>query len=247
MVPVFFSLMVLISLIAVAFVLRKLRDEHMNLRAVVVGELNTTVDSDERNLTELQAQLRALEKRLKEEEEVNGEPRPDVQYNAVLRALATLLHQHEVGSSEISGLLEKLPEVEREKFLAELKATDAGAGHATLWSRVDEIEAPETTPEEPTEPAPEPEPPTEPAPESPTELVPEAATEPAPAHGSELPQGPGDEVLQDSNDYIVQTGDTLTKVSRIYKVSLASLIRANEIANPDLILIGQVLKIPLSE
>ena len=70
--PALFGLVVLISLIAVAFVLRKLRDEHMNLRAEVVSELNSTVHPEESSLTGLQAQLGALERRLKEEEDAKG-------------------------------------------------------------------------------------------------------------------------------------------------------------------------------
>lgn len=228
MFPALFGLVVLISLIAVAFVLRKLRDEHMNLRAEVVSELNSTVHPEESSLTGLQAQLGALERRLKEEEDAKGAPLSDEQYHVILRALATLLHQHEAGSSEISALLEKFPEAERQKFMAELEAADTEAGHAGLWRRIDEIEVPETIPE--------------PAPES----APEPATEPAPAHGSEFLPLPG-EGAQDFKDYTVEPADTLSELSRIYKVSLSSLIRANDIANPDLILIGQVLKIPVSE
>ena len=228
MFPALFGLVVLISLIAVAFVLRKLRDEHMNLRAEVVSELNSTVHPEESSLTGLQAQLGALERRLKEEEDAKGAPLSDEQYHVILRALATLLHQHEAGSSEISALLEKFPEAERQKFMAELEAADTEAGHAGLWRRIDEIEVPETIPE--------------PAPES----APEPATEPAPAHGSELLPLPGGGA-QDFKDYTVEPADTLSELSRIYKVSLSSLIRANDIANPDLILIGQVLKIPVSE
>ncbi|MCH2065328.1 MAG: LysM peptidoglycan-binding domain-containing protein [Roseibacillus sp.] len=244
MFPALFGLVVLISLIAVAFVLRKLRDEHMNLRAEVVSELNSTVHPEESSLTGLQAQLGALERRLKEEEDAKGAPLSDEQYHVILRALATLLHQHEAGSSEISALLEKFPEAERQKFMAELEAADTEAGHAGLWRRIDEIEVPETIPE----PAPEsaPEPATEPAPESAPEPAPEPATEPAPAHGSEFLPLPG-EGAQDFKDYTVEPADTLSELSRIYKVSLSSLIRANDIANPDLILIGQVLKIPVSE
>ena len=49
------GLVVLISLIAVAFALRKLRDEHMNLRAVVVNDLDSTGQSEESQLATLLA------------------------------------------------------------------------------------------------------------------------------------------------------------------------------------------------
>ncbi len=44
--------------------------------------------------------------------------------------------------------------------------------------------------------------------------------------------------------YIVQPGDTLGVIARRYGISLDQLVRANQIENPDLLSVGQVLTIP---
>jgi len=44
--------------------------------------------------------------------------------------------------------------------------------------------------------------------------------------------------------YIVQAGDTLYSLARRYGVTVADLVAANHIANPDLIYVGQRLTIP---
>lgn len=44
--------------------------------------------------------------------------------------------------------------------------------------------------------------------------------------------------------YIVKWGDTLTKISEEYGVTIEGLVRLNNIANPNLIYVGQVLRIP---
>lgn len=46
--------------------------------------------------------------------------------------------------------------------------------------------------------------------------------------------------------YVVVSGDTLTAIAGNYKITLAALIAANpQIANPDLILVGQVINVPV--
>jgi LysM repeat protein len=45
--------------------------------------------------------------------------------------------------------------------------------------------------------------------------------------------------------YIVQPGDTLSSIARKYDVSLEDLMRANDIANPDYVQLGQELKVPI--
>jgi LysM repeat protein len=45
--------------------------------------------------------------------------------------------------------------------------------------------------------------------------------------------------------YIVQPGDTLSSIARKYDISLEDLMRANDIANPDYVQLGQELKIPI--
>lgn len=50
----------------------------------------------------------------------------------------------------------------------------------------------------------------------------------------------------ESNNYIVQTGDTLYAISRFYNTSLDDLIAANPDIEPDNILPGQLIFIPLA-
>jgi LysM repeat protein len=67
--------------------------------------------------------------------------------------------------------------------------------------------------------------------------VPESVLEPAPEPGSQ----------DDFREYIVQPGDTISEIGRFHKVTVAAIIRASGITNPDRILVGQVLKIPPGE
>jgi LysM repeat protein len=50
-----------------------------------------------------------------------------------------------------------------------------------------------------------------------------------------------------SVDYTVERGDTLGKIAREHGISLAELVEANDITNPNLIHIGQVLIVPGQE
>ncbi|MEE9177428.1 MAG: LysM peptidoglycan-binding domain-containing protein, partial [Acidimicrobiia bacterium] len=50
-----------------------------------------------------------------------------------------------------------------------------------------------------------------------------------------------------SVDYTVERGDTLGKIAREHGISLAELVEANDITNPNLIHIGQVLIVPGEE
>jgi murein DD-endopeptidase MepM/ murein hydrolase activator NlpD len=51
----------------------------------------------------------------------------------------------------------------------------------------------------------------------------------------------------ETEQYTVQANDTLFSIARQFQISLASLILANDIANPDLLEVGQVLVIPPQE
>ena len=44
--------------------------------------------------------------------------------------------------------------------------------------------------------------------------------------------------------YVVQPGDTLSGIAAMFGVSVADLAYCNGIANPNLIFVGQILKIP---
>jgi lipoprotein NlpD len=45
-------------------------------------------------------------------------------------------------------------------------------------------------------------------------------------------------------EYIVEAGDSLTKIAKMFGVTVASLVAANGLADPDKIVEGQRLKIP---
>src|SRR5258708_31973963 len=47
-----------------------------------------------------------------------------------------------------------------------------------------------------------------------------------------------------SRTYTVQSGDTLTSIAARFGISVAALAQANQIAETDVIYVGQVLKIP---
>jgi LysM repeat protein len=51
-------------------------------------------------------------------------------------------------------------------------------------------------------------------------------------------------VVAASADYTVEAGDTLAEIAQREGIALSDLVAANDIANPDLIMIGQVLVIP---
>jgi GH24 family phage-related lysozyme (muramidase) len=46
--------------------------------------------------------------------------------------------------------------------------------------------------------------------------------------------------------YIVKADDTLTSIARNFGTTINAIVRANDIANPDIIYVGQVLHIPIS-
>ena len=43
--------------------------------------------------------------------------------------------------------------------------------------------------------------------------------------------------------YTVQAGDTLSKIAKMYNTTVGDLVTKNNISNPNLILVGQVIKI----
>lgn len=51
-------------------------------------------------------------------------------------------------------------------------------------------------------------------------------------------------ISEDDSCYIIKSGDTLSKISRIYGVTVQQLVDANHIKNPNLIYTGEVLIIP---
>jgi peptidoglycan/xylan/chitin deacetylase (PgdA/CDA1 family) len=51
-------------------------------------------------------------------------------------------------------------------------------------------------------------------------------------------------ISSEDNQYVVKAGDTLTKISKKYGVTVQQLVKANDIKNPNLIYTGEVLIIP---
>ena len=45
--------------------------------------------------------------------------------------------------------------------------------------------------------------------------------------------------------YVVKPGNTLTQISRLYGISIESIVQLNDIKNPNLIFAGEVLRIPV--
>jgi LysM repeat protein len=67
--------------------------------------------------------------------------------------------------------------------------------------------------------------------------------EPAPP-GQPSPSPPPAPPSSSGGSYTVQRGDTLSSIARAYGISYQSIAQANNIANPNLIAVGQVLIIP---
>jgi LysM repeat protein len=59
--------------------------------------------------------------------------------------------------------------------------------------------------------------------------------------------GSGPVVVSGPVTYVVQRGDTLATIAQKFGVSINDLIKANNITNPDTILVGQTLTIPTAE
>ena len=62
------------------------------------------------------------------------------------------------------------------------------------------------------------------------------------APATTVPSGTG--TASAGGTYTVKSGDTLTKIASAYGVTVQQIVAANNIANPNLIRVGQVLKIP---
>ena len=73
---------------------------------------------------------------------------------------------------------------------------------------------------------------------------PELAAQPSPA--SALPPQPAAQAPETLvSTHRVVAGDTLTRIAARYGVSVASLLSANNLSNPDLLALGQVITLPL--
>ena len=225
------GLVVLLSLIVMALVLRGLREEIVVLRAMVEGARQSVVVPERGGLIGLEERLEALEGAVREAE-LTGEPEPskkDTKFrNAALRTLAKLLHRYEAGSSEITELVGDFPAAEREKLIGylasetpEVPVRDAGIAEEELKK-------------------------------APSPVV-ESDSIPIQAHGSEPVSeespysSPGPPNLLKTRSHTVQPGETLSWIAGFYGMTVSKIMEANGIDNPDRIRVGRVLEIPFTE
>ena len=229
-----FGAVILFSLIALAMVLKKMRNENMVLRGMVLTEQRKFVKAIEEKLSSLDGRARSLEAKAIEAEAVAADTPPEgVAWvpAETLRSLIRLLGQHGAESSEIDVLMQQLPEGERNALSAELKAAESGSGHAGHQQ-----------PEEDSLPSA--------GPDSTTNLD----SEPAEAHGSEpIPEGEvGVELFEEEPmppefvEYEVQVGDTLSAIALLHRAPVAAILALNQIDDPNQIRVGSVLRIPSS-
>ncbi len=73
-----------------------------------------------------------------------------------------------------------------------------------------------------------------------------AQPEAAPAAYTPTPDPPHDipGLRQEAEEYVVQPGDTLMRIAQHYNVTVEQIAAANDLPNPDLLEVGQVLQIP---
>ncbi len=224
------GLVVLLSLIAMALVLRGLREELVILRGMVEGAKYPVVVPARGEIIGLKERLGVLEGTMREEELTESVPsEKEIQFrNAALRTLAKLLHQHEAESSEIAELIGDFPEVERKKLVEYLvsetpEVPSQGAGILEA-----ELKKP------------------------PSPIV-ESDSIPIQAHGSEPVSEEfsvhefGPSIPVKMREHAVQPGETLSGIARYYSVPVPKIMKLNEIDNPDRIRVGRVLAIPVAE
>ena len=124
-----FGAVILLSLIALAMVLKKIRNENMVLRGMVLGEQRIFVQAIEEKLSSLDGRAGRLEAKASEAEAGAADTPPEGVARVpaeILRSLIRLLGQHGAESSEIDVLMQQLPEGERNALSEELKAAESG-------------------------------------------------------------------------------------------------------------------------
>ncbi|HET8626782.1 MAG TPA: LysM domain-containing protein, partial [Thermomicrobiales bacterium] len=65
-----------------------------------------------------------------------------------------------------------------------------------------------------------------------------------PTHAAAPPTPTGASGTVPGQHYVVQEGDTLNSIAQKFGVPVEAIIKANNITNPDLIVVGQELIIP---
>lgn len=245
------GVIVLLALIALATALLKLRDQVYEFQARPTDSSEPRVGADG-EVDALRAEVAALQNELASRSTTATADR-----QAIKAALARLLHQHEADSGLVSALLEGVSDEVREEILNNLGGADPLAGHRAIRASLqreldsghggngsgeDDPSSQSEGPEEELPPIPPPVPPIPAEPEQPEES-PAPGPEEEPEPGPEPPPSPNDSVIE----YTVVAGDNLSKIARKHSVTMEAIVKANGIANPDLIEVGDVLKIPVAE
>ncbi|MFP6864735.1 MAG: LysM domain-containing protein [Roseibacillus sp.] len=243
---------ILMALIATTIVLLRVRNELFALKAVVAGGESGAPKVDDEQMEALRAKMAALTDKL--EESTRGKAASEDRL-VIKQALAKLLHQHEVGSTEVSDLIGGLTVEQRLAFMSELGVADPTAGHGALRKEIASIHkegsngngenpeppTPTPTPPNPTSTPPNPTP--TPTPPNPTPTPTPPNPTPTPPEPEPLP-GPAP-APANFKEYTVVSGDTMSRIAHKHGVTSEAIAKANGISDPNKIGLGDVLKIPL--
>jgi LysM repeat protein len=84
-----------------------------------------------------------------------------------------------------------------------------------------------------------------PGPQAPVSVIPCTDATPVDASPTLIPETPLPTPTLEVVEYVVQIGDTLGTIAEQYEVSVADILYVNELENPDVLSVGQVLYIPI--
>ena len=227
-----FGAVILVSLISLALVLKRMRNDNIVFRDMVLTEQGNLLDGIEEKLVSLERRAGVLEARSIEMEAIaantptEGGAQVPVE---TLRSLIRLLGQHEADIAEIDKLMQQLPEEERNALSEELEAAESGSGHSDL--------------QQPRETS------LSPLPPNSTE---DLESGPVEAHGS-APIFDDEASIESLGkvpkpaefiEYKVQIGDTLSAIALLHGAPVTGIMELNGIEDPNQIRVGFVLRIP---
>ncbi|MEP4076198.1 LysM peptidoglycan-binding domain-containing protein [Haloferula sp.] len=230
----------------------KLADSHQeNLRLsdrlkTVAEETAKNEESAAAELAEAQADLAAQKEALltKKGEMEQFRKRASLERELVLReaaekrktltaGMAKVLTRFGFSPKELETLLDDLPVEDRLPLLEQITALKAADSEEVEEPRTAEVET-TPSPGDMPEKKPLPDPKTTPA-----ESSEQASAEAEPSTEEKTKKDTSKPV-----SYTVKPGDTLTRVGRKFDVEVAQLMKLNGISNPNMVRVGQVLKIP---
>ena len=219
-----FGAVILISLIALAVILKGVRDENRGLHVTAGIESRNSLHAIDQRVKSLKHQSELLEARVLKTETrvVNTSPGEDQQMTAAaLRALIRLLKQHEAETSEVDELMEELPEDQRKLLSRELEVSEPGTGQRGGQADASGAEG-------------------------------GLDSGPVEAHGSDvaLEAAAIQESAEQSREsgglveYRVQPGDTLSGIALLHGAPVDRILELNGLGNPNRIRVGSLLRIP---